>query len=476
MTLLPRRDPADLPLAAVVAAVAAFVLCLFAKGVLNDGDTFWHIRAGEWMLDHRAVLHRDIFSFTMAGAPWSTHEWFAEILLALAWRGGGWSGVLILTGLAFGGAVLIVGRQLGRSLGGVALLVLLVLMIGCSTPSLVARPHILALPLLAAWTVLLVRARAADEAPPLIGALLIAVWANLHGGYFFGLALAAGFALDALVSASPAKRLIVVRDWAVFGALSGLAAFATPHGLDGVLFPIKLLGMSALDSISEWLPADFSKPDTFQIALLLLIGFALLRPLRLPPVRALLLVGLIYMSLSHVRHQLLFAVIAPMLLAEPLRQAIGAEPPAKAPRWTAPLLAACVAALAALRLFALPATLPESLTAPRAVADALPRALLGRPVLNAYEYGGYLIWIGGRPFIDGRADMFGDDYFRRFSALADGDPEALDEALRRWKIEWTIAPAGSPIVKLMDRRPGWRRLTANATTVVHVQAGQAPSH
>ena len=73
---------------ALAAALAGFALAAFSPGVLNDGDTYWHIRAGEWMLAHGSVLRNDVFSDTAAGNSWHTQEWLAEILMALSWRGG----------------------------------------------------------------------------------------------------------------------------------------------------------------------------------------------------------------------------------------------------------------------------------------------------------------------------------------------------------------------------------------------------
>ena len=68
-------------------------------------------------------------------------------------------------------------------------------------PMMLARPHVLAWPLLALWTWLMLRARERDRAPPLAAALADGVWANLHGSFVFGLAIAAAFGLEALVAA-----------------------------------------------------------------------------------------------------------------------------------------------------------------------------------------------------------------------------------------------------------------------------------
>ena len=65
-------SPATSPVLAfaLLAGLAAFALAAFSPGLLNDSDTYWHIRAGEWMLAHHQVLRADVFSYTAAGAPW----------------------------------------------------------------------------------------------------------------------------------------------------------------------------------------------------------------------------------------------------------------------------------------------------------------------------------------------------------------------------------------------------------------------
>ena len=58
----------------------------------------------------------------MPGAPWTAHEWLAEVLLAFAFRLGGWSGVALLTGAAVATAALIVGLSAARELRGAPLI------------------------------------------------------------------------------------------------------------------------------------------------------------------------------------------------------------------------------------------------------------------------------------------------------------------------------------------------------------------
>src|SRR5579872_2789185 len=53
-----------------------------AHSLLSDGDTGWHIRAGQWMLAQGTIPHRDLFSFTRPDGAWFAWEWLSEIGMA----------------------------------------------------------------------------------------------------------------------------------------------------------------------------------------------------------------------------------------------------------------------------------------------------------------------------------------------------------------------------------------------------------
>src|SRR5579872_4686956 len=190
---------AGLGLAAI--AIFLFSLAAYSPKVLGDGDTWSHIATGEWILAHGAVPRVDPFSYSMPGAPWTAHEWLAEVLLAFAFRLGGWSAVALLTGAAAATAALIVGLTAARDLRGAPLIAVVAIGLSLVTANLLARPHILALPIVAAWSAGLIAARENGRAPPLSLAALMTLWANMHGGFIFGLVLIGPFALEALTAA-----------------------------------------------------------------------------------------------------------------------------------------------------------------------------------------------------------------------------------------------------------------------------------
>lgn len=451
------------PLAAALLMASVF---LFMPQVLNDGDTYWHMATGEWILAHGRIPDRDVFSYTQAGRPWTAHEWLSEALMALAARAAGWSGVAILFATTMGGATWLLCRQLARRLGGVTLVTTTVLALCCMSGGLLIRPHLFMLPILVIWTTEMLAAREADRSPRLVFAALMILWANLHGSWVFGLAVAGAFGLEAL-AAPDADRVKTLRDWGLFGLASLAAAAVTPHGPAGLLFPFQVTGMAVLPYIAEWRGADFSHLSPFALALLATLFVCLGRGVKVPVFRLLLLLALLLMSLQHVRHQLVLAALAPLLLAEPLARALG-HPPAE-PRPPRALLAGFGLAFVLLlgARLALPLQRVDGLNSPVTAVDSVPAALKARPVLNGYGLGGYLVYKGVRPFIDGRADMYGDAFSIRYFQAVEPDPVALRKLLADYDVAWTIFTPDDPVVAVLDADPRWRRIHADAYGVVH---------
>jgi hypothetical protein len=453
-------------------AIALFSLAVFSPAVLGDGDMFSHLATGEWIISHRAAPRADPFSLSLPNAPWVAHEWLSEVLLTLAFRLGGWSGVVILTGAAAASAALIVGLSAARALRGAPLIAAVGLGLGLITASLLARPHILALPIAAAWSAGLIVACDRGRAPPLALAVLMAAWANMHGGFIFGLILICPFALEALSEAPAAARLATARAWTLFGLASLTAALINPYGLEALILPFRLMGIENLSRISEWRPQDFSHPGTMELALLALIGLALTRPFAMTPIRAALMLALIAMALAHSRHQALLGILAPMLLAQPIARAVGAgalgDERREAARIAIVATVAAALALGAARLMA-PIERSDGPVAPISALKAVPPDLKAKPALNEYGFGGYLIFSHVRPFIDARAELYGDAMLSLYDKLQAGDPAAIKMTLERYNIAWAIFPPDARIVAILDRTPGWRRLHADAFAVVQAR-------
>jgi hypothetical protein len=449
----------------LAAGLAGFALAAFAPGLLNDGDTYWHIRAGEWMLAHRAVLRSDIFSYTVAGAPWHTQEWLAEIAMALAWTMGGWAAIHLLFAACAGLTAGVVGYFVRQRVDTVPALLTVVLGLCCITGSLLARPHMLALPLLAIWACGLVAAREKDKAPSWWLIAVMPLWANLHGSFAFGLALAGALGVEAVIETKDRKKTAL--GWGLFLLAATLSAMVTPFGFHTLLFPLQLSAMQGLGHIGEWQASDLSHLSPF--ALTLLTGLFVLGTgrVRVAPFRLLLLLGLAWLALIHARHQMLLGVTAPILFAPFLAKTWPAKSQVHSPLFGA-LVALGLVLLIAARLMVSVARGDDPMSPVSALAH-VPPSLRRMPVLNAYGFGGYLIWNGVKVYIDSRADLYGDNFLRDYSGIISPDRDALAAATTSRRIGWTIFPQGSPVTKLMDGMPGWRRFYSDKLAVVHVR-------
>src|SRR5215218_8747860 len=299
------------------------LLLILGLRLLNDPDTYSHIEVGRWIIAHGTLPASDPFSFSRHGAPWITFEWLSEIIYAGAYAVAGWQGVLVVGAAAIALAFGLFTFFLLRELSPTQTLLMVIAAMILLAPHMLARPHVLVLPLMVTWAAALVRCMDREGPPPYWALPLLVVWANLHGSVVLALGLIGPAGLEALLREKRSEWPRVFLRWLPFTALAVAASCLTPYGPDPLLMPLTTLGLGpALGWIAEWRPQDFSHIGFFE--LLLLAGiFALSRGVTLPVVRALVVIGLLHFALAQIRNADLLAMLAPLYLAAPLGCAAG---------------------------------------------------------------------------------------------------------------------------------------------------------
>ena len=460
-----------LPLWVGAGIYALFLLA--GNRLLIDPDTMWQITVGQWIIDNSAVPETDVYSFTMRGQPWISTQWLAQVLYAKAYAAFGWSGPVVLAAGAISATFALLAKFLSRRLSESTTLVFIAAALALTVPHLLARPHVLALPVMVAWVGGMIAAADRRRAPSWWLLPLMALWANLHGGFVFGLVLIAPIALDAVVSAEARLRRTLLLRWLAFGVAALLVSWCTPYGWNALLASQKILGLgAALPLIMEWRPADFGSLGALEVCLLLGIGLALYRGIRLPPLRIVLLLGLVHMALAQARAGEILALLGPLVLAAPLARQIGGAEPAGAN--TAPrgvlfagagiVLLAGTMAYASVHRFE-----PHTRGSPVAAVTALKQLNLSR-VFNDYDFGGYLIANGVATFIDGRTELYGEKFFVDHNA-ASGlmKPENLFRLLEEYRIEATLMRTQSAATRLLDHIDGWQKIYSDDIATIHLR-------
>ena len=109
---------------------------------LFDEDIWWHLRAGQWLLDNRAIPRTDPFSSygLETAKPWIAYSWLFEVIVALFHQAFGNAGIVLFRGLMTLAIVLAIHRfvakrepHFGRAAGltGLAVLAILPLLTIC---------------------------------------------------------------------------------------------------------------------------------------------------------------------------------------------------------------------------------------------------------------------------------------------------------------------------------------------------------
>ncbi|MFL6795426.1 MAG: hypothetical protein ACJ8D6_10370, partial [Sphingomicrobium sp.] len=284
-------------------------------------------------------------------------------------------------------------------------------------------------------------------------------WANLHGSFPIAAIVGACLALDALIAA----QWKTLREWLVFGGVCLVAVCLNANGLAGILNPFHIARLESLNLIAEWLPSTPSFTPQFYAVLLLVLGLMLWRGVRIPVGRLALLLGLLALAFTQVRHQSWFAIVAAVVLPP-----LFAGKPQPLGR-VAPLALAAAPLLLIRALW--PLTPPETDANPTHLLAAIPPDLRTQAVFNEYTFGGPLILAGIRPYIDGRSELYGDAFMTDYVEIAKGDMARFDRAVARYGIRWAVLPAAdkSKLRDALARSPRWRRIYADKVGVIFVR-------
>ena len=454
---------------ALVLASLLIGMVVAGASLLNDPDTQWHIAVGRQIWAARAVPTTDLYSHSFAGAPWIAKEWLSQLVLFGAAAAGAWRGVVLVTALSIGLAFAMLHEWLRRRLNPTLALALTLAALPLAMPHFLARPHILVLPVVVAWMIGITSAVERDRAPPLAFALVMALWANLHGSFPLGLVMAGVAGLEGVVAAPAAQRWTRCRGWGLFLAAALAGTALSPYGVQAILVPLRMEGATTLKYIDEWQPLRFDGEGCLAIAALALSLAVLGRGWRANVFKIVAIALLGAMMVRHARFVDLFGILAPILLAPALRRIPGcAARPAQ--DGNAPWIVAGALAAAAFVVLALTDPLPSDKMTPDAAYRAAVAAGVEGPVLNDYDFGGFLIAHGVKTFVDGRTDqLFLGDFLPAYDRAANAkDDGAFAAILRKYRIAWALVRPGSPETRHLAHL-GWTQIHTDAVASVFVK-------
>jgi hypothetical protein len=484
--------------------LVALAIVIADSGQTTDTDLWGHIRFGQAVIAQRHLILQDPYSYTELGAPWSNHEWLTEVVMGAAYNTLGvvglklWKFACVATTML----LVVIGLAETRATPTAQLNTLTIVAIAMM-PQMEFRPQLFTFVLFAAILVFLARDNFRGRAPLWLVLPMMALWANLHGGFIMGIAAIALYAgvtgiYDLTAGAGLGRALRL-------GALTLAALVATmitPYGL-ATWSPVlhALRNPMTRIAVTDWQPLVFAIIRQWQAhpagviymlcAVFLMVVFVAtvgLEPrgddLPLVIIASVMCVAafvavrnlplaIIACALPVARHSsLLFA-----RLRERANQVAGTKfdaPPARSA--TSPWLAASIAAMLAAYSGIFSPRLRRDKPYPSGAVAFMDAHSLHGNVLGDFGWGEYLIWHiapASKVFIDGRydtvypyalIDRYIEFYFDRAGAQT---------LLAEYPHDLVLMPPTSRAYNLMSRQADWKLIYRDADSGLFARTDSA---
>lgn len=425
-------------LAALLVLVGAVSFQL--KFSVLDLDVWWHLKVGDWIVQHAAFPHTGILSRSAADRPWAAYSWGYEVLLSrfYAWFG--------LIGIGLYGTVLTLMVAFSiywmlRRLSGSFWIACLLAVLCCYSFLflMMPRPVFFSIALLCVTLALLFEAQRTGDIRKLYWLpLIFLLWANLHIQFIYGLAVWGlfvavnfaqrlarrfGFVPGYLAKAAlPAKPLA-----ALFGG-SLIATLIGPYSyhLYGVIFAYSRSQL-IYSMITELQPLSFRANENF---VELLLGgtafFAIAWQKRVDPFKLALMAMACVIAFRTMRDSWFLCVMAAACIAGS-RMATTERGQEDKPLELAAVFAAVAVVLAILApgLEFNTRGLDRAITGrfPVSAANFVIQNRIPGPLFNNFDWGGFLTWyLPAYPVvIDGRTDLYGEELDQRLLTTLNGE-------------------------------------------------------
>jgi hypothetical protein len=471
------------------------------QGLLADADVGWHIRTGEYILDHHAVPHVDLYSFSKPDAAWYAWEWLTDVIYGGLHRMAGLKGIVLMAAILISlFALTLIRRMVSRGVHMFVALAVALLGVGGSSMHFLARPHLLTLLLLSisVWMIDEDRRRPSARIWWLVP--LTILWTNLHGGF---LALIVVLGLAAVGSAIEAWFGFVgtMRDslrYAKITLACAAASLVNPYGWNLHVHVGQYLRSDWIRNVvQEFQSPSFRSENMLQFEALLLIGLIVagVQFRRWKIVEGLWIVFWAHMALGSVRHAPIFITVTAPIIAAQL-SAWWNQWSARAKKSSLPgilnLMAADalrgfprtsawpVAAVVVLALMGPPVTSIKSMKWPQDFPDFVFPAKIVRAhsdlilrsrVLTTDQWADYLIYVNPaqKVFIDGRSDFYGPEVGNDYIRLTGG---AWDwrQLMDKYRFNLALLPVDFSITQILKMAPDWRVVEDDGKRILLVRS------
>lgn len=269
----------------ILFALCVGILSLMMSYGMSGNDFWWHITAGEWIIDNKAIPHHDIFSWSgmEQNLSWTAHEWLSEVIYYGLFSLGGQYGVYLFCFLAGVLMLYLLYKVSGEKIFNNIAYTSLIFIFSAALIKVYfyGRPHLFSFFLLfTELKILYDYINNKNEKGIYFIPLLSVIWANIHGGssnltyvlcIFFIICGLFNFSFGRIeFTRLPKKKLI---NLSAVTIVSILALCINPYGVEMLKYPYANMS----DGLMLHLITEWASPDAKDITTLVFffIPFAL---------------------------------------------------------------------------------------------------------------------------------------------------------------------------------------------------------
>lgn len=460
------KNPRIINTVIIFLAAAVLAALMFAGKTPLDSDPIWSSAVGQWIYNNHTVPQFEPFSWTVAGEPWIGHEWLFCLTAYLMRTYFGDLGFLYLTTFSLlllaGMLALWVNKLNPSRAAGIFCAIGLLMITHYISPRSFVTTYFLFLFLL-----YLLHFHPRDRYLFWIPFIMV-FWVNIHSTAIYGI----GMLMTESLYRTMAKKEEARRFW-IITAFSTLATLVNPYGYRIWVYIAQFSFNPVNRLILEWKSPDFGAYQLLGLYLIML-ATALLFLIRFVQK------GLKYedsdimytfwffaffaYSLTSARggaYAILFWIIMSLHYLKVLYE------------WDLPII--FQTAFLLILLIAVPAVFPKKpITVynpekwPLAAIEYLQEHQEYQDHLfNQYEYGGFLIDKGIKPFVDARADVYIQHGVMQDAAGLSRLSQSPAQAFEKYKIKNLIIGVNTPLDYYMQGKPGWKEVFRDSVAVIY---------
>jgi hypothetical protein len=374
-----------------------------------------------------------------------------------------------------------------------------------STMHWLARPHLLTLLLVVVFCAVLERARQGRTRLLVILPALMVLWTNLHGGFFVGIILigcyAAGELAAWLLDRNPETARAALRrskPFVLTGLASAAATLVNPYSYLLHVHMWRFLREPSLwRYINEYQPTDFQNNLALWYEPLVLLGVAAAAwcLYRNRFAQAFMVAGWLHLGLFSVRNLPIYLLVAAPALAAMLHELLLGLAEAPLAPWVGRTvrafenfasdfgandrlarvhLASALGFLAMAAIFYAPAP-PAKFRAeydpkqyPAQALKVLRGSEMSRSIFADDEWGDYLIYRlypQTRVFVDGRFDLYGDEFTKKYLDVLN-TRYGWEDTLKKYGVDTVLLRVDTPLAGALKECRRWRPVYDDGMAIV----------